>query len=194
MVLSWRLNDWSCIEVGDPKHTLRSTSSVECINDEAWYAAFKGSPAISPISHWLIGGNINGDVRIDIADFTAYISAVVNIGSYDSNGDTIPDGSSDCSTSPTEIHADINGDGLISIIDFSFIAINFFGNDKARCEETICDKGASAAAVSPYDTRPRARMSVKELVDEGLLNAAAADFDGDGFVDIVDMSLYMQQQ
>ncbi len=177
--------NWDCIEAGDPLHTLRSTSSVECLNNEAWYAAFKGSPTINPQAHWLTGGNLNGDVRIDIADFTAYISAATNVGTYDSNGDTIPDGSSGCVGG---IHADINGDGIVNLFDFSFIAINFFQNDKARCEDTICAGGAAATAPSE---RPRDRMSVRALVQSGLEDAALADFNGDGFVDLTDMQLYL---
>jgi hypothetical protein len=132
---------------------------------------------------------------IDVSDFSAYIASAVKVGVYDSDGDTVIDGSSGCESG---IHADINGDGQVDILDFSFLSINFFKNDKARCEDTVC-LGSGTAAVGPMGMddeaiAPRARISVKDLLAEGIEDAGLADFNGDGYVDLEDMALYLEAE
>ena len=177
--------NWMCIEAWDPLHTLKATCNLTCEDMEdkgsVWYASYKGSKDLSDTCHWLVNGNLNGlDLdglgRIDILDYVTYLAAIAN--------DPIPGANTPCGyVGP---HGDINGDGIVNLMDFSFILVNMFNMDKAGCD-AVCYPSADIADVAP----PRDSISVRELGDMGLgREARAADIDGDGDVDMEDVALF----
>ena len=74
--------------------------------------------------------------------------------------------------------SNFNGDTLINTADFTFLTVSFF-----RVGDTC---GAFNGAM------PRERVSVRELRRTGQGELIAADLNGDGWVDLADMQLYMQ--
>jgi len=77
--------------------------------------------------------------------------------------------------------SNFNADIAINNADFAFISTNFFRSGDA------CSAGAQGRnAVT--------RVSVKELRRQGLGHLSAADMNGDGWVDLRDIQLYMQGQ
>lgn len=119
---------FECMEAKDPLHTLRSIAQVT-FDGDGYTAAFTGNPASG--GNWLVGGNLNDDVNIDILDVGIYEHAVANNTVF-STGDTT------CSTQRT--HADVNGDGLVSAADFEIIAVdNWLSARKAGCWQLECD-------------------------------------------------------
>ena len=74
--------------------------------------------------------------------------------------------------------SNFNGDTLINTADFTFLTVSFFRVGDA------C--GAFTGAM------PRERVSVRELRRTGQGELIAADLNGDGWVDLADMQLYMQ--
>ncbi len=183
------VDNWDCLTLRDQWHTLRSSCAVACAADgSGLIATFKGSPLIAddPANgdcHWLINGNLNGDEHIDIIDFVAYLSADPTPGANRlCNEDEKPDNQGN-----GVIHADINGDGVVDIFDFSFIAINFFLDDKEDvCRVAVCgDEPAASTAMGS--------VSVADLVASGFTRADVqrADINNDGVVNLVDMSLHL---
>ncbi len=79
----------------------------------------------------------------------------------------------------TNARSNFNADTFVTNADFTFLSINFF-----QVDET-CDPGFTAPT-------PVTRVAVKELRRRGLGHLAAADFNGDGWVDLNDVQLYMQ--
>ena len=177
--------NWMCIEAWDPLHTLKATCTLTCEDMEdkgsVWYASYKGTKDLSDTCHWLVNGNLNGlDLdghgRIDILDYVTYLAAIAN--------DPIPGANTPCGT--VGPHGDINGDGIVNLMDFSFILLNMFNMDKAGCD-AVCFPSADIADIAP----PRDSISVRELTDMGFgREARAADIDGDGDVTMKDMGLY----
>lgn len=179
--------NWSCLTAEDPLHTLKATCNLTCVDDfmgvddqgqpiqfpSAFVASFKGSPELNQLCHWLIGGNLNDDSVIDLLDFIVFIM----------HQGPAPDASTPCGT--VGPNADINGDGLVNVIDFSFIAINFILTDKDPCE-VICTP-PPAASVTPA----RMSVTVPDLYRMGMGHMAGADLDRDGVVDLTDIALYM---
>lgn len=177
--------NYVCLEAWDPLHTLKSTCDVTCEDIEGkgsvWFASFKGSKDLSDTCHWLVNGNLNGldsdgIGRIDILDYVTYLAAVLN--------NPIPGADTPCGTEGP--NGDINGDGIVNLMDFSFILVNIFNSDKAGCD-AVC-------YATPDLTQAPAResISVRELTDMGFgREARAADINGDGTVDLSDMALYL---
>jgi hypothetical protein len=74
--------------------------------------------------------------------------------------------------------SNFNGDTVINTVDFTFIGVNFF-----RVGETC---GSFDGVI------PRDRISVRELRRTGLGELIQADLNGDGWVDMRDIQLFMQ--
>jgi len=184
----------ACITVRDKLHTLRSCYTFagdggDCV-DGVLSAVFKQDPFFG--GNWLIGGNLDGwkkenpnashDV-IDILDFGQIAAQWMQ--TYDSNGDSIPDGNTPCPADchPDDPHADINGDGLVDLLDYSFISMNFLEDSK-----DCCCPGSSSLG----NTVGRTEISVRELFETGQGDLAVADLNADGMVNVSDMAALMQ--
>jgi hypothetical protein len=175
--------NWLCIEAEDPLHALNATCDLTCETlpqkGSTWFASFKGSKDLSDTCHWLVNGNLNGDIHIDVLDYVAYMDCVATNPTLD------PD--TPCGAEPP--HCDINGDGLVSLLDFSFILINLFNDAKAGCG-AVCSPAATPHNVDgPVET-----ISVRRLIAGGMdpRIARQADVNNDGAVNVSDMALYLQ--
>jgi hypothetical protein len=173
-----------CISARDQLHTLRGCylfGPDDCRADGCLEATFKGDPFFG--GNWLIGGNLDGwkkdnpnashDV-IDILDFGQLVSQwLADYGS----GDT------PCPSEDNAPNADINGDGLVDLLDFSFVSMNFLEDSKDCC----CPGSASLG-----NTQGRTSITVNELKRTGMGDLSVADLNADGVVDLVDMQALMQ--
>lgn len=163
-----------CITARDRQHSLRaSQEGVPC--DGSYSAEFKGDTFFD--GNWLIQGNLNRDQVIDILDFGVFL------GQLNQNPTPRP---KTCEDNDGEgfTHADINGDGVVDVADFTFIQINFLANDK-----NVCCPGSHTAG---QNQAGRTSISVKELREMGMDDLAVADLNNDGNVDQRDMAAYLQ--
>jgi hypothetical protein len=178
------VGQYSCITAQDQLHSLRSCYVFEggengdCDEAGVLHASFKGDPDHFG-GNWLIQGNLdawkkdNPDAShdsIDITDFGTFVSQYLQELSPNT----------DCDTSGP--HSDINGDGIVDLLDFTFISMNFLEDSK-----DCCCPSATAAGV-----RGRTSVSVAELRRTGQGDLAVADLNADGMVDLTDVALAMR--
>ncbi|NOS99246.1 MAG: hypothetical protein HOP29_01310 [Phycisphaerales bacterium] len=174
---------YDCIEAGDRLHTLRSSCDLVCRSvpgeGQFWMGVVDGAEGLDPQCHRLINGNLNSDNVIDIMDYVEYMNQVMV--------NPIPGPNTDCDD--TALHGDVNGDGLVTLLDFSFVFLNFFQSDAAGCD-VACTAAVAAGRA------PRRSVTVAELQQLGLGAAgAAADRNHDGVVEYpTDMSLYLDNR
>jgi hypothetical protein len=171
--------NWDCLTAADPKHSLTSTCIAECNVDNHLYAQFKHSKEINETCHWLVQGNLNWpSPNIDIFDYTVMAGRYLTVAQ---NGNDSPCGAGG-------VDADFNGDGLVSLADFSFVVGNFFCESKNPCA-VLCSPGGDPATGSVRSsTAPRSAVTVAELHDMGLGDyAASADVNSDGIVNLADI-------
>jgi hypothetical protein len=173
---------FDCITARDQLHTLRSCyifQDGDCDADGRLHATFKGDPFFG--GNWLVGGNLDGFKKesatasldaIDITDFGMFVSQYPGV----------IDPNTPCKTAGP--HSDINGDGLIDLLDFTFISMNFLKDSK-----DCCCPGSAATAPSG-----RTEISVAEARKHGQPEVAAADLNNDGVVNLTDMSLFLGGQ
>ncbi len=109
---------WECLMARDELHTLRSSAEDFREDGTIYRASFIGNPDLG--GHWLVGGNLNDDEFIDISDFAIYNSQF---------GPSFAD--VDCSVAGP--HGDVNGDGLVTLFDFSFVQQNFLDGAQPDC-------------------------------------------------------------
>jgi len=173
---------YECITARDQQHTLRATSDMVCI-DGVYQAAFKGDPFFG--GNWLVGGNIDTWKKegenisidtIDILDFGVFVWRYGEIV----NPNTL------CAEKHDFPHADINGDGIVDGLDFTFIMMNFLQGSKDAC---CPDKDGHTAGPVALD-----EISVSQLRQMGLGELVVADLNGDGLVNVADMSAFMNGQ
>jgi hypothetical protein len=159
--------DWDCITARDPLHTLRSTVEPLSVSGQQYIASFTGA-------HVLVGGNLNGSASnvIDIFDFGAFAGEFNEV--YTSGANT------DCDDVPP--HADISGNGVVFVEDYTFIVNNFLDVSEPNC----CGLGGIAGG----DDAPVISISVAELEAMGLGSYAVGDLNGDGWLDPLDMQLF----
>ena len=169
-ILLVQKGQYICLTAKDPLHTLRSVSDITCNEDGMLEAAFHYDPLFD--GNWLIGGNLNGDRNIDILDFGAFLTQYLDVVP----ADTLCDGDYGM------YHADINGDGMVDDLDFTFIAMNYLSSDKDSCCE-----GSTASVKTP----PITSISVKDLRAMGLDHMAVADLNADGVLDTADMQQFL---
>lgn len=159
---------WTCITASDPLHTLRSTATDFTTLDFIDYtASFVGPTATG--GTWLTGGDLNADDSIDILDFALFSSKFLSQAVSNTP----------CGTPGPD--ANINGDNVVDLPDFAFIAANLFLISPPGC----C--GVAAAASND----PLTSISVRELRARGLGELVVADINGDGIVDLDDMTLLL---
>lgn len=171
------VGQFACVTARDQKHSLRACAYPDCANGE-YSVVFKGDPFFG--GNWLVQGNLDGAKKsnpiashdvIDILDFGAFVA----------NWNTLEDPNTPC-PSNEEIHADINGDGIVDDLDFAFISMNFLASSK-----DCCCGAATAAVVNPITS-----ISVKELRQTGNADLISADLNRDGFVDTDDVTAFLQ--
>lgn len=169
---------WGCITAQDQLHSLRSCDTPDCIDGQL-VARFKGDPTYG--GNWLIMGNLDGwkkaipteDPSLDVIDILDFGKFVASFGVH------YADRKYGCHEGP---HADINGDGVVDMADYSFIIRNFLVSAKDCC----C--GPSAADLPPALTE----VSIDELRQMGEADMVVADLNGDGVVNADDMEAFMQ--
>ncbi len=179
-------DNWDCIRVRDPWHTLQSACEVVCEDDGVLRVDLQRAPGLGTSCHWLVNGNLNGDDSVDVLDFVLLVAPNTLPDDFDKSircGELTPptvDGFGDT-------HADINGDGSVDGLDFSFVSINFFETDEAGCS-SIC--GSPTASSEPQNGV--SEITVNALIDMGFApqRANTADFNNDGKVDAQDMAIY----
>lgn len=161
---------YACITARDQVHTLRSVSDIICREDGKLEATFKGDPFFG--GNWLIGGNLDGSHVIDILDFGVLVSQYLKP----------MDPNTDCDEVKADgyHHADINGDGIVDMLDYAFIQGNFLAEDKNSC----CEDGVAGAGA------PILSITVAELRAMGMGDIAVADLNGDGVLDSADMEAF----
>jgi hypothetical protein len=187
--------DYGCITARDRLHTLRSTSTLAVNLSGQYETSFTGRRADEPggalgNANRLLGGNLNDDRFIDILDFGIWA------GQFNGNYGT---GNTTCST--TAPHADVNGDGFVTTVDFTFVQINFLDAHQANCcgQPGFMDGGDDGSGPGFHpdaggvawqggaDDRPVTRISVRELKRRGMHDAARGDVNQDGWLDEADI-------
>jgi len=169
---------WGCITAQDQLHSLRSCDFPDCIDGQL-VARFKGDPTYG--GNWLIMGNIDAYKKalpdedpsldvIDILDFGKFVAAF---------GVCYEDRKYGCHEGT---HADIDGDGCVTALDYAFIVRNFLVSAKDCC----C--GPTAADLPPALTE----VTIEELRQMGQEDLIVADLNGDGVLNSDDMEAFTQ--
>jgi len=189
---------YNCVTARDELHTLRSRVTIgdglTQNSGTTFTADFTGNRTGEPIvaippptpgsGHRLVGGNLNDDIFIDILDFGTWA------GLYDFNFPTgYGTGNTTCSTAFP--HADISGDGLVGIGDFSFIAINFLMVSENNCcsmSPLMAGGEGDEDLPIPHSLVPVTSITVQELIARGLGHLAVGDVNRDGVLDQQDMA------
>ena len=161
--------DYDCVTAQDALHSLtvrldRGVGGLEINASNQYVADFTGD-------NLLRGGDFyddTADVGIDYVDILDFGVFSAEWGADYGSADT------DCDTPPP--HADINGDGLVTVADFTFIQINFLQIGDADC----C--GGLAIGDGPLT-----RISLAELQEIGLGELSAGDLNHDGWLDSIDI-------
>jgi hypothetical protein len=174
---------WDCITAQDQLHSLRSCCRADenppCLfcDGSQLVADFTGDPELG--GNWLIGGNLDA-FKKDVPKASTNIIDILDFGMYVSQyGVCYADKSPDCHDGP---HADINGDGCVTVADYMFLVRNFMLSSK-----DCCCVGDGAAAPTPL-----AEVSVDELRQMGMGELVVADLNGDGLVNAQDMDAFTQ--
>ncbi|MCH7831962.1 MAG: hypothetical protein IIC55_03730 [Proteobacteria bacterium] len=182
---------FACLTARDKLHTLRACAlrtdgNLDCVGGTV-FATFKGDPFFG--GNWLINGNLDAwkkdndkashDV-IDIQDFGQFVAqfgqCYFDGAPVDCSGPT--NGATPCGTEGP--HADINGDGIADLLDFSFVSANFLVSSK-----DCCCPGSTGNTVG------RTAISVVELRQMGLTDLIVADLNNDGMLDLNDMAAFL---
>jgi hypothetical protein len=140
---------YGCTLAKNLTHAL-SDSAVPTIVDREYTASYQ-----------LIQGDSNNDDRVDIYDFSLFVT---------------DRGAGKATNARSNFDADTDVDNG----DFGFLSWAFF-----REGETCGGGGALAGG-------PVSRVSVKDLRRQGLGHLAAADLNGDGWVDLRDIEQYVR--
>ncbi len=157
---------YDCVTVRDRLHTLRRTASLTPVSG-GYQASLVGTAA-------LLGGNLDDSLFIDILDFGLYLRRFMT---------TYGSGSTSCTTASP--HADFNGDGVVSTLDFGFIYNNFLAASEAGC----CDPDGDSVERNTNAGPPAPVVSIKiaELRQRGWREAESLDLNGDGLLDWQDV-------
>jgi hypothetical protein len=181
---------WDCMTAEDQLHTLRSCYMFEyevnggdCFNGQL-HARFKGDPRLG--GNWLIGGNLDGWKK-DNPNASLYVIDILDYGQFVATyGDVyLPEpgknyGDTQCETAHAGPNGDISGDGVVDLDDYIYISRNFLTSAKDCC----CGPVAATAGLT--------EISVRELRQMGLSHLAVADLNGDGLLNLDDMTAFDQ--
>jgi hypothetical protein len=163
---------YTCITARDKLHSLRRKVDLSIAGSPPQYTAAFTNTA----GKLLWSGNLNDDAWIDILDYGVF-SWQWNAG-YDSNGDGTYDGNTTCATPYP--HADLTGSGVVQSGDFTPIQVNYLKSRDANC--------CGAPGFREDETGPITRISVADLIAQGLGELAVGDINGDGWLDEQDMA------
>lgn len=174
---------YKCITAKDTLHTLRRTDLDDFVVDpiigSQYVAEFTDKTGTGGDDDHLISGNLNNDEYIDILDFGVFVYCHAYASS--------PGKDTTCIT-PFP-HADFNGDGIVNSVDFTFISNNFLEWNEDDC----CGGPPMPTGVPQLSSAgPLTRISIEELKRRGLEELIIADFNQDGWVDAVDVTLFVQ--
>ncbi len=158
--------DWECLAVRDELHTLRSTAPDLTTLDGSHFTASLLGPRASG-GHWLVGGDLNDDGRIDILDFAVFFPQYLTLSARNTP----------CTFAG--LHANINGDNVVDLLDLVFVS----GNSLQVNETVCCPAGGGGAAVG----EPIRSITIQELRARGLGHLTVADVNRDGVVDVEDI-------
>ncbi|UCC28922.1 MAG: hypothetical protein JSU86_12050, partial [Phycisphaerales bacterium] len=164
---------WRCITARDQLHTLRSCAWLECI-DGVYYAVFKGDPFFG--GNWLVGGNLDG-FKKDIPTASHDVIDIFDFGTFVVQWAVRADPNTICGTPGP--NADINGDGIVDALDFTFVMMNFLDHSKDCC----CGPAAGTIV-------GRTEVSVRELREMGLGELAVGDLNRDGLLNMDDVQAF----
>lgn len=161
---------WDCVTARDSLHTLRSTAiDFSTLDGVEYVGTFVGERVVGdPGGHWLIGGNLNDDIFIDILDFGIFMSLFLTPAQPDTP----------CGTPSPE--ANVNGDNVVDLIDFVFVQVNSLMISEPNC----CGTGASSA-------QPLSEVSIRKLRHMGLYHLRYADLNDDGYINAEDMIAFL---
>ncbi len=163
---------YECVMVDDELHSLRrrlDDGAGFSIVDGAYVADFTGPSQL-----------IQGDLFNDLGEETQDVIDILDFGVYITRwGHAYSD--PDCET-PFP-HADLNGDGVVDVADFSFIQANILEIGDLPC----------CASLSPLTdlVEPVTSITVDELIARGLANLVPADLNEDGVLDFADLEAFL---
>ena len=186
LLLAVPCGQYTCMTVRDKLHTLRRVIEPLPDNTVEYVADFT-----TVAGKQLIGGNCNDDCWIDVIDF-GLLAGQWNV-TYDSNGDMLADGNTPCAA--FSLNADISGDGIVNNADFTFIQLNIFQFGEMSCcggtTSPVCGGAPGQTAPGGRFAGPIDRISVQQLYNLGLSDAATGDLNGDEWLDVQDIGLWM---
>lgn len=170
---------YDCMTATDPLHTLvRANSDAFQVIGTQYVADFTDQSGGGGLDHALLGGNINGDVYVDMLDFGLWVGQLNTVYGDPPSGDT------DCDTPAP--HCDISGDGVVLMNDWTYITANFGLSDEA------CDGGLVAINAMGMQQGPVTSITIAELNRRGLSDLAVADLNGDGVLNPDDIAAFMR--
>jgi hypothetical protein len=167
-------NAYFCATARDTKHTLRSTAMLS-VENGIYTGSFSGDPSVG--GNWLINGNLDGNTVINSTD-----DAILG-----TQWQTTRPANTPCGT--PGFHADINGDGVVNLIDRGFVQQNAGKSDMPGC----CDNVA-AAAVGENGYSALSEAGSEELQRMGVPIDLRADMDRNGVVDDLDVVYFLQRE
>lgn len=166
---------YTCVTARDRLHSVRGRAMVTG-NGVTFSASF--DPATGGIA--LRGGDFNDDTFVDIVDFAILNSQFNTQVPANTNCLGLPASA----PTPAQWNADLSGNGIVGIEDFSILSFNFAQLDVAPCCTMTAGVGGDGAS------GPIMRISVAELEAQGWHELTGADRNGDGWVDMLDVAAF----
>jgi Thrombospondin type 3 repeat len=197
IVLEVPCGDYDCMTARDPKHSLRRTDLEFGAFERRYSATFVGDDALRPGNLFQTGNEYR---YIDILDFAVLLAR------YGSHTDV------DTPCGYAGRHADLTGDGQVSLSDLALLLANFGSVQDDNCcglswrdsgedgspraanvesDEAILEAYGVMPGITPAriwrGPTPRSSITVGELFALGLTDLVAADLNRDGVVDLTDV-------
>jgi HYR domain len=171
---------WDCVSAKDPQHTLRGNQPLADVGG-VFTASFVGADR-------LISGDLDNDNLIDVEDFGAWTDFF--FVPVDPNSTCASISAISIPLNPIDFHPDLDGDGVVTDFDL----VNFIirpdlfltsGDGIADCCPNVPVNGGPL---------PVSRISVDSFTQKvGIKKAQAADANGDGYIDVVDVVLVAER-